>query len=128
MRGRIFSLLLIPALAATADVVQVYEFGPPEVRNGRISCAGCRPAFLPFAPDVPVRNVVLLLPDGQRAVSYRVDYGAPVERAGTFSIRPYRPGGRLASGPPADYLVRKSAVYSRNRFFPDALNFEKSAI
>jgi hypothetical protein len=120
MGGRVGALLLIPALAFSADVVKVYDFVAPEVHGGAIALAGCRPSCIAFAPDVPVKNVVLLLPDGQKAVSYHVEYGAPTEFPGTFSIRPFRPGGRLSSRPPADYLLRKSAVYLQDRYFPAA--------
>jgi hypothetical protein len=120
MVGKVWALLLVPVLAAAADVVKVYEFPAPEVQGGAIALAGCRPSSIAFAPDIPVKNVVLLLPDGQKAVSYRVEYGAAIEFPGTFSIRPFRPGGRLSSQPPADYLLRKSAAYFRDRYFPEA--------
>jgi hypothetical protein len=118
MLRRAFVLLLVPALAGAAEVVKKYEFRAPQIRDETIYLPGCRPAFIPFAPDMPVKSVVLLLPYGRKAVSYRVTYGVPVELAGTFSIRPFRPGGRLSAPPPADYLLRTSAAYCRNDYFP----------
>jgi hypothetical protein len=114
-------VLLLPELAFPGQVVKEYAFPSPRFVNGSVSLAGCRPAFIAYAPDVPVKPVVLILPYGQKAVSYRVDYGAPTELAGSFSVGPFRPGGRLSAKPPADYLLHKSAAYFTDRYFPAAV-------
>jgi hypothetical protein len=118
MMGRVLALLAMPWLVAAAGVVKEYQFGAPRVSGENVTLPGCRPAFIPFAPDVPVKPVILLLPRGQKAVSYTVKYGPSIEVPGTYYVRPFRPDGRLSAKPPADYLLRKASAYLQNRYFP----------
>ncbi len=86
---------------------------------------GCRSADVPFAPCRPTRDVTLLLPRGEEAVSYDISYEKPVILSGKYSVSAFRPGGRISAKPPQNYYRRRSEVYTINAFFPYSVKSER---
>jgi hypothetical protein len=119
MRGRnVMWLLALPAALYAGIVQQEYVFTAPEIDNDAVIMRGCHPFFMAYAPSIPVKSVRLLLPDGERAVSFKVSYDQAVTVTGHHSIKPYRPETRIGSKLPVDYYMRKSSAYLLNREFP----------
>jgi hypothetical protein len=111
-------LLAIPLFLFAGEVKQDYFFSTPIVCGNTVTMKDCHLFFSPFAPEIPAKSIRLLLADGQVPVSYSVSFDGPVTLAGSYSVRPYRPEIRIGSKPPANFLLRKSAAFSSNVFFP----------
>lgn len=119
MRGRNMLLLLaLPAALYAGIVKQDYVFSAPVIDGDAVTMQGCHPFYMAYAPFVPAKSVRLLLPDGEKAVSYKVSYDGTVTVSGRYAIRPYRPEIRIGSRPPRDYYTRKVSAYLINREFP----------
>jgi hypothetical protein len=119
---KLTAVLAIPLALFAGQVKQDYFFPAPVIISNAVSLKGCHPFYSAFAPEVPAKSVRILLPDGQVPVSYKVIFSEPVTIAGNHFIRPYRPETRIGAKPPADFLLRKSAVFGRNTFFPAQVN------
>jgi len=119
MRGKnVLLLLALPAALYAGIVKQDYVFSAPVIDNEAVTMQGCHPFYMAYAPFIPVKSVRLLLPDGQRAVSFKVSYEGAVTFTGRHTIKPYRPEIRIGSKPPPDYYLRKASAYLINHEFP----------
>ncbi len=99
-------------------VTKQYTFKAPTVNNDIISMRGCHLLTRPFEPQVAVKPVTLLLPEGHEAIAVDVDYAEPVALNGSYYAKPFYPGGVIGHTPPKDLFQRKSAVYTTNEFYP----------
>jgi hypothetical protein len=111
-------LLVLPAALYAGMVKQDYVFSAPEIDGDAVTMQGCHPFNMAYAPFIPAKSVRLLLPDGERAVSFKVSYSDAVTVTGRHAIRPYRPEIRIGSKLPLDYYTRKAGAYLKNREFP----------
>jgi len=93
----------------------------PVVRNGVVVVEGCNTSIIPFEPCIPSKPVTLLLPCGEEATAFAVEYADPIELAGVFYVTPYRPGGIVTNPPPVEYYTRASTVYSIDAYYPSEI-------
>ena len=111
-------LLLIPTLLFSLEATKTYNFKQPRIIGDAIIMEGCKSSYVPFAPRLPLKNVTLLLPRGEEAVSFEVEYSEPISLGGSKYIAPFQPGGIITNPPPRDYYTRASSVYSVDAFYP----------
>lgn len=111
-------LLLIPTLLFSLEATKTYNFKQPRIIGAAIIMEGCKSSYVPFAPRLPLKNVTLLLPRGEEAVSFEVEYSEPISLGGSKYIAPFQPGGIITNPPPRDYYTRASSVYSVDAFYP----------
>jgi len=109
---------VLPCLVFSASVVQKYTFNAPVLRNGVAYVDGCRTSIIPFEPCLPSKPISLLLPSGEEAVSFDVEYTNPIECEGTCYVTPFRPGGIISNPLPVEYYTRASTVYSTDEYYP----------
>ena len=124
MFKKFLPFLLIPGLLFSGEVKKQYNFSKPSVVKGIAAIPGCRLSRDKFAPSLSVKAVKLLVPAGQEAVSFDVNYNDPVYLEGTYNLVPYRPDGSISVIPPKDYLTRSSSVYDKNEFYPASVRSE----
>ncbi len=125
MKISISFFLLTVSLAFCGELNFKYNFSEPVVNDGKVYMAGCDRSNVAFAPAVVLKQVRLLLPDGEKAVSYKVDYTEPSYLEGEYDLIPVEASGRLSVDPPADIKGKRSEVYSKDEFFPLKLNSER---
>jgi len=118
MFKKVIPLLLIPALLFSAEIVKKFTFSAPFVSNSVAYMEGCRTSVVPFAPCLATKSVTLVLPYGEEAVAFDVEYGNPIELEKACYLRPFRPGGIITNPPPAGYYTRSSEVYSEDAYYP----------
>ena len=114
--------LLAAALFAQAQTIeQTYHYSQPVVseRDGyqQIGLQGCLPLGQVGEPTLPWQNVSLMLPQGQEAVSIKVEFSDFVELDGTFNLYPYqRP--RPISNEKEIPFAKKESVYRSTNTYP----------
>ena len=114
--------LLAAALFAQAQTIeQTYHYSQPVVseRDGyqQIGLQGCLPMGQVGEPTLPWQNVSLMLPQGQEAVSIKVEFSDFVELDGTFNLYPYqRP--RPISNEKEIPFAKKESVYRSTNTYP----------
>ncbi len=119
MYKKLLPVILFPVIVLSAVLEHEYNFSKPFVENGIVWMKGCRPIKDPFTPCVSIKTVRLLVPYGQKPVSYRVSYGEATYLEGVHRVALFRPGGRIsAGGPPKDYFKRKSSLCDKDQFYP----------
>jgi len=118
MFKRVLFLLIIPCLVFAANVAKKYSFGIPVIRNGVVYVEGCQTSRIDFEPCLPTKPVCLVLPLGEEAVGFEVEYADPIELSGVYYVTPFRPGGIKSNPPPAQYYTRASTVYSTDAYYP----------
>jgi len=113
-------LVLFVAIIYGNTVTKSYSFTEtPQVKDGKVYLDGCHLRYTHFAPSVVEKPVVLLLPDGQEAVSVDVAYEGKVVLQGEYELNPVFPGVRIDAPPPArSFYETRSEVYTRNEFYP----------
>jgi len=119
MKKIILTLLGISLLVQAADLQFSYHFAQPRIENGKLLLAGCDRIMQPFVPDLPVKAVRLLLPDGYTAQNVEITYGESRQTVLNAEIAPYSPSGRLSVAIPAGLKNQKSAIYQQDKFFPE---------
>ena len=119
-------LLLILSVAAMAGQIKhEYKFEKPEIINGKVFIKGCDRINIPFVPAVAVKQVKLLLPNGEKASSFDISYAEPIILEGEFEIAPVAASGRLSVTPPTGIEEKKGEVFSQNSFFPEKVKSAK---
>ena len=122
---KFIGFLLIPLVLFSAETVKrEYRFDEPRIIDNVAYLKGCYSTREAFAPNIPVRPVKLLIPQGHQVVSFSVSHGTPVLMKGEYFLNPFRPSGRLSIGPPRDYYKKRSNEYSRDSFYPTAVRSE----
>lgn len=124
MFKKLLPLLIIPGLLFASEIKEDYFFAKPVISKGAAIIQGCRLSKEAFAPLVSVKPSRLLIPYGQKVVSFKVNYGNPISLGENFYLRPCTPGGRTSFAPPKDYLTRSSSVYDKNEFYPASVKSE----
>ncbi|MCK5761036.1 MAG: hypothetical protein KAH33_07050, partial [Candidatus Delongbacteria bacterium] len=125
MKNLSMIILLITSMLFSAEVVHKSNFSEPVVENGKVFLAGCDRSNVAFSPAVVLKQVRLLLPDGEKAVSYKIDYSEPMTLDGEYDISPVEASGRLSVKPPVGIKGKRSEVYSIDEFFPAKLNSDR---
>ena len=121
MVRKIFFCLLIPGMVFLyAGIEKVFRFEEPQVINNAVSLKNCRTSRQGFAPMVAVKPVLLMLPLGHEAVSFKVEYGAPTLLDGEYYLKPFIPNVSLSRRPHPELRNIKSAAYEMNEFLPAA--------
>lgn len=117
---RAYLLLLTAFFLTHADVTKTYRFETPKITaDSAIGLANCTYTFETGKPALPIKPVMLLLPTGEKAVSYTVTYGNERREVISVPIRPIAPGQILSAKKPTPRANEyRSAVYSENAFFP----------
>jgi len=113
------------SLVFSGDMNIKYAFDEPEVKNGKIFQTGCDRSNIPFAPATVLKQVRVVLPAGEKAVSYNVTCSDPVFLDGEYDLDPVEASGRLSVDPPANIKGKKSDVYYKDEFFPAKLNSDR---
>jgi hypothetical protein len=117
--------VLIITICLFGDLNFKYEFDQPVVNNGKVFLPGCDRSNIAFSPSVVLKQVRLLLPDGEKAVSYKIIYSDPVILEGEYDLNPVEASGRLSVDPPAGIKGKRSEVYLKDEYFPPQLNSER---
>lgn len=125
MKRYLSLVLLTVSLSFCGEFDFKYEFGYPVVKDGKVFLEGCDRSNVAFSPAVVLKQVRLLLPDGEKAVSYKVTCSDPVFLEGEYDIVPVEASGRLSVDPPAGIKGKRSEVYSRDEFFPAKPNSDR---
>jgi hypothetical protein len=115
---KLLLVLAVPFVLFGGVVKQEYVFTTPLIQDGSVSLDGCHQFYAPFVPQIPAKSVRLLLPDGEKAVSFDVSYENSFAISGSHVIRPYHPEFRIGAPLPPDSYLHKSSVYAMNAFFP----------
>ena len=102
-------------------IEQTYHYSQPVIseRDGyqQIGLQGCLPMGQVGEPTLPWQNVSLMLPQGQEAVSIKVEFSDFVELDGTFNLYPYqRP--RPISNEKEIPFAKKESVYRSTNTYP----------
>lgn len=116
---------LLTSILISGELTFTYEFEKPYVADNKVFMSGCDRSIIAFSPALVLKQVRLLLPDGEKAVSYEIEYGKPVTLEGTFDISPVEASGRLSVEPPSNIKGNRSEVYSKDEFYPVKLNSER---
>ncbi len=119
MVQKILPLLLFPLLLYSNECIEKkFTFETPRVQNEMVVLKGCRISREGFAPCVAVKPVMLVLPKGQEAVSFEVNYSGFTHIPGEHYLRPFMPSVNMEIGPDPEMHRCRSAVYDRNEYFP----------
>jgi len=118
-------IIFITSILISGEVVFKYNFEKPVVKDNKVFLTGCDRSIAAFSPALVLKQVRLILPDGEKAVSYKIEYGKPVELDGEYDISPVEASGRLSVNPPASIKDKRSEVYSIDEFYPAGLNSER---
>ncbi|HXK49420.1 MAG TPA: C25 family cysteine peptidase, partial [Clostridiales bacterium] len=118
-------IILTATLAFSAEIMFKYNFDEPVVKGGKVFMTGCDRSNIAFSPATVLKQVRLLLPDGEKAVSYKVDCSEPVILDGEYDLVPVEASGRLSVNPPAGIKGKRSEVYSKDEFFPAKPNSDR---
>ncbi len=121
MIKRLFPFLIIPAILFASVLESEYSFSKPVITRGAAIIEGCRFTRDAFAPLVPVKPIRVLIPYGEAVESFDVVYDNPIYLDGKHYLAPFRPGGKIGSAPPKDYLTRSSSFYDRDAFYPSSV-------
>lgn len=122
MLKEILPFLLLPGVLFSAEFIEKdYIFDVPQVRDEAVFLKGCRTSRQGFEPMVAVRPVTLLLPKGQEAVSFDVQYSGLTLLNGEYHLKPFTPSVNLEKGPHPDLHTLRSPVYEKNEFYPGAV-------
>lgn len=115
----VVSLALIPALVFSAQLQKTYTFGVPTVdQNGEVSLEGCEMSFNSGTPAIPTKSVKLLLPAGEKAISFEISYTAAAPMRGTYDIKPVPLQLPLSQQPTTAQLNYRSPGYANDAFYP----------
>ena len=117
MLKKILILLYIPLMLYAGNVYKDYYFDTPTVRDGKVSIEGCRPSFSPGKPCLAVKPVTLLLPRGQEAVSYEVQYDGFTTLNGKYEIKAFPTAGEAEND--------TRSVYNQDTFYPKSVKSER---
>ena len=88
MKKLLMVTLFIASMLFSAEVVHKFNFSEPVVNNGKVFLTGCDRSNIAFSPAVVLKQVRLSLPDGEKAVSYKIDYSEPMTLDGEYDISP----------------------------------------
>ena len=117
----VLALLASVLFVQAQTIEQTYHYSQPVVseRDGyqQIGLQGCLPMGQVGEPTLPWQNVSLMLPQGQEAVSIKVEFSDFVELDGTFNLYPYqRP--RPISNEKEIPFAKKESVYRSTNTYP----------
>ena len=118
-------IILSVSLVMSGEINFQYNFDKPVVIDGKVFLEGCDRSNAAFSPAVVLKQIRLLLPDGEKAVSYKVTCSNPVFLYGKYDLVPVEASGRLSIEPPADIKGKRSDVYYKDEFFPAKPNSER---
>ncbi len=118
----LFGLLLSAMLTTMAgEVEQVYHFGNPSVRHSgeyqRFELGNTMLTGLPGQPALPYRQVNLMLPPGEAAISVEIVFSDEVSIPGNFKLYPQQEVRPVSAGVSGTF-IKDNAVYTRNAFLP----------
>lgn len=97
-----------------------YHFDKPTIRNGEIQMKGCSLNPKATEPAIAVKQIRLLLPYNQKAVSYNIEYGRAVDLENEILVRPIVPSGRL-SKTPTQPISHYSDCYQIDEYYPQTI-------
>lgn len=117
----ILALLAATLFAQAQTIEHLYHYNQPVVseRDGyqQIGFQGCLPIGQVGEPSMPWQSVSLMLPQGQEAVSVKVEFFDYVELEGSFNLYPYqRP--RTYSNENEIPFAKKENVYRSENIYP----------
>ncbi|MBN2788604.1 MAG: hypothetical protein JXR69_00280 [Candidatus Delongbacteria bacterium] len=125
MKNFTIIILLINSILFSGELIFKYNFEKPEVIDRKVFLEDCDRSNIAFSPSLVLKQVRLLLPDGEKAVSYKVSYSKPVIFEEKYDISPVEASGRLSVNPPAGIQGKRSEVYSINEFYPSKINSDR---
>lgn len=121
-----FSLLIVTllmvALSATAGKVEhVYHFGNPSVRQSgdyqMFDLSNTMLTALPGQPVLPYRQVNLMLPPGEAAVSIEIIFSDEVSIPGNIKLAPQQEVRPVSSTIQGNF-IKNEVIYNQNAFLP----------
>lgn len=113
-------LLCVFFITTFAKLTHTYTFNAPTItEDSALSLPHCTYSFQTGTPAVPVKPVMLLLPEGETATHFTITYGKSTTKTSPTAIRPLTPG-QILSAVPQHHLVTHyiSTDYKTNTFFP----------
>jgi hypothetical protein len=114
-------LFLISLTVAAGKVEQVYHFGNPSIQQigeyQKVNLDNTMLTAIPGQPVLPYRQVKLLLPPGESAVSFEIVFSDEVTLPGTFNLFPQQEARPISEGI-SGVFMKDMAVYTSNSAYP----------
>lgn len=123
MKKLLLSLLMLFAVifSTAGNIEQVYTFSYPSVSiNGDFQTLNFNNTLLtglPGEPQLPYRQVSLILPPGEAATGMEIIRSNPVTLPGTFKLAPQQQVRPVSLGPSGQYLYNEK-IYGSDQSYP----------
>jgi hypothetical protein len=117
----LYTFLLAITLCFAGEVEYTYHFTPPGLTQSRgiqtFRFENCLNTALPGQPVLPYREVKLMLPPGESAVSMELFFGDESPIPGKFDLPPQQ-GVRPVSEGPSGVFLKDEALYRSTAEYP----------
>ena len=124
-----FAMLVVATIALNGGVVEkTYHFDTPLIseRGGYhyIEMSDCYSSSNPGHPQLPIKNVSLLMPPGEQAISVSVVKGELVELPGTFNVFPKQYDVPFSETEIISFKEPDFKIYGSNEPYPKKIDSE----